>query len=108
MKDSRIYFQMTNYDIYNFISRFTNNSSREQVIDTFSNGCCFWFAFILHNRFPDSTIVYDQIQNHFGCKIAGVVFDISGDVTSQYDWEVWENMDDELLVSRIYRDCINF
>ena len=37
--------------ILGFIDRFTANGKRKEVIDTFSNGCCYWFANILHSRF---------------------------------------------------------
>ena len=55
--------------VLHFISVFTANGKRDQVIETFANGCCFWFANILYNRFLGSQIYYDQVENHFAVKI---------------------------------------
>ena len=52
--------------------------------------------------------MYDDIANHFGTRVGDRVFDITGDVTSEYQWKPWSEMDDELHRSRIERDCINF
>lgn len=52
--------------------------------------------------------MYDEVANHFGARLDGRVFDISGDVTDQYDWQVWDQLPDLALRSRIIRDCINF
>ena len=62
-----------------------------QVTRTFTNGYCYWFAFILHTRFPDSEIVYYSAGNHFACKIGKRIFDITGDITDQnHFFESWE------------------
>lgn len=101
--------------ILNFIARFTNNGNRQEVIDTFSCGCCYWFADILWNRFcldaEECTVLYDPVINHWACQINGTVYDITGIVTSdEYHWESWVEFqyEDELLTKRLYRDCINF
>ena len=49
-----------------------------------------------------------QTSNHFGTKINGRVYDITGDVTFKYEWKPWSEVDDELLRARIIRDCIMF
>ena len=104
--------------ILNFINRFTSNGTRKEVIDCFQNGCCCWFAYILVNRFedfylPQSKISYDEIANHFGYydQEANCVYDITGDVTNKYNWELSfeEVINKDLLhAKRIVRDCINF
>ena len=101
--------------ILNFIARFTNNGKRQEVIDTFSCGCCYWFADILWNRFcfdaEECTVLYDPILNHWACQIDGIVYDITGVITSDdYQWEDWIDFmfKDELLTKRLCRDCINF
>lgn len=100
-----------------FIHRFTQGGKNKGIIETFTCGCCFWFAFILHERFYDPNawnqdleIMYDQIENHFGCRIDGIVYDITGDVTEKYKWETWISLinEDELLAERIIRDCVEF
>lgn len=96
--------------VNSFISRFTGSGRYEQVIKTFSFGCCYWFAHILAERFAydGAEIMYDQVVNHFGTQINGRVYDITGDVTDAFEWECWEDLGDALLATRIERDCIMF
>lgn len=95
-------------EIYNFIARFTDASPTQNITETFTNGCCYWFAFILCNRFPEAKLMYDICQNHFVAKINNKLFDITGDVTEKYDVIEWEKYDDELHKKRLIRDCIKF
>lgn len=90
-----------------FIKKFHNS---ELVDVVFSNGCCYWFAWILYSRFfgDGAEIMYDQIANHFGTRINGIVYDITGDVTKTYNWVTWASIDDESHKKRIIRDCILF
>lgn len=104
---------MTNVkEINNFIDRFTRSGFRTEVVDCFSNGCCYWFAKILESRFylDTAVVMYDQVENHFGCMINGRVYDITGDVTDDYNWDIWDKIfhEDISLYHRIVRDCINF
>lgn len=95
-------------DVTQFLKRFHFS---EDITDVFSNGCCYWFAKILYDRFAMShgaTIMYDEVENHFGTKVDGRVYDITGDVTFKYEWKPWSDVDDELLRARIIRDCIMF
>ena len=96
-----------------FIDRFTQNGKRQEVIDCFTNGCCFWFAHTLYARFvyeADCSLMYDDIMNHFGCQIDGRIYDITGDITEKYRWKTWIEAyeEDELRGQRIFRDCIDF
>lgn len=90
-----------------FIGRFHEN---ETTSDTFQYGCCYWFAYILFRRFltEEAKIMYDEVANHFGTRVYGKVYDITGDVTGKYKWEPWDRLDDMLLKERITRDCIMF
>ncbi len=103
--------------VIKFINRFTQGGRNQGTIDTFTCGCCYWFAQILFERFydPDAwrdevEIMYDQIINHFGCCIDDRIYDITGDVTDQYNWGTWISVAqmDELHTERIIRDCVNF
>lgn len=40
--------------IQHFLARF---HLADDVDTVFTNGCCYWFAVILHCRFPDSTLM---------------------------------------------------
>lgn len=88
-----------------FIEKFRFSDSIETV---FTCGCCFWFAYILCRRFINAELVYDQVEGHFGAKIDGRVYDITGDVTDGHEWEPLLNIqkEDPLLFRVILRDCI--
>lgn len=92
-------------EINAFIGRF--HESRDVDI-VFTKGCCYWFSNILHIRFPESTIMYDPVANHFVTKIGDRLFDITGDVTDVYRTEPWDTFSDSLERERIIRDCIMF
>lgn len=98
--------------ILDFIETFNNRGKWKQVVECFTCGNCFWFAYILHGRFVGLgdfvAVVYDDIENHFGCQIGKDVYDITGIVTNQYNWELWDEVKkrDALHASHIERDCI--
>ena len=102
--------------VLDFIENFAGKPGheRQQVIETFTCGCCFWFARILQERFKYSTdeifIVYDDVMNHFGCEINRRVYDITGDVTDKYNWEPFQYVVDRdtLHAAHIFHDCIEF
>lgn len=71
---------MNKATILNFIQ---NLKGSEKV---FLNGCCYWFAFILQERFGGN-MMYEPVINHFIQEIGGRLYDASGDVTEQYTTE---------------------
>lgn len=97
----------TNDIVLDFIKQFRDLGAE----NCFSNGMCYWFASILKRRFLDEHchLMYDEIANHFGCEINGIVYDITGIVTKEYDWEPWIQFStrDYKLTERIERDCID-
>lgn len=92
--------------IQDFIKHF--HDTGQNITDVFTMGCCYWFALILHIRFPNSTIMYDPIQNHFATMIGDRLFDITGDITNQYQVIAWEDFPDDLERKRIIKQCILF
>ena len=88
---------------------FINNFKNAQ--ETFLNGCCFWFAFILQERFG-GTMMYEPVENHYVQEIGGRLYDVSGDVTERYGSSKhlmrWADMEqfDSILYRRLIRDCI--
>lgn len=96
---------MAKSEISEFTERFLGDST-----EAFTNGCCYWFAYILQKRFEayNATIMYSSVDNHFATKIGDKIYDITGDVTSKYEWDKWDNFDDDLEKVRIIRDCIMF
>lgn len=100
--------------ILNFINHFS--SFGPQVIECFTCGNCYYFARMLASRFQDfgCYVVYDEVANHFGAAInidGNIrVFDITGDVSSHYNWDSWSALcyRDPTLARRIKRDCIDF
>jgi hypothetical protein len=90
-----------------FISRFVTKGESENV---FSNGCCYWFAYILFERFKtdaDVEIVYNCVDNHFATKVDGVIYDVTGEIDAT-NWVSWDDYADDLHKERIIRDCVNF
>lgn len=97
--------------VIKFINHFTAKGRKDQVIDTFLNGCCYWFAFILFQRFKNEAkteIVYDVIENHYACRINGKVYDIRGEVPDKYNWILWDDVWDPRQREYLTRDCIKF
>ena len=90
--------------ILDFIKQFQDLGAE----NCFNNGMCYWFAYILKNRFLSEHchVMYDEVDNHFGCEINGVVYDING-IAPSHNWEPWYEMmtNDPLLYARILRDC---
>lgn len=96
--------------VLKFIKKFTLDGKRNDVIECFTSGCCYWFALILSKRFVDGEIVYDQVANHYGYCIyaCSAVFDITGDVTDKYNWENWSDVvvNDPALATKLFNNCI--
>ena len=95
--------------IIDFISRFKGS---EHV---FLYGCCYWFAFILSNRFyaeyPE--IMYEPVEGHFVTKINGRYYDVRGDVTDEYCIKSMYRLEDmaqgdSSWYRHLMRDCRDF
>ena len=97
--------------MYNEILSFIRHFQNEGTIETFTQGCCYWFSVILIERFKElnPTLMYDEVINHFGVSIEGSIFDITGDVTDKYYWKYFDDIkkSDEMLFLRLKRDCID-
>lgn len=91
--------------VANFLKRFHCDRDIDVV---FTSGCCYWFAVILHQRFPDSRIMYSIIDNHFAAEIDGRLYDVTGDVTGKYDVVPWDSFKNTNHGAKIIRDCVNF
>ena len=86
-------------EILAFIRRFRDAQP------VFLNGCCYWFARILAERFC-AEICYDNVSNHFVGKIGNAYYDVSGEVHGTYvPWSTYEAFD-SLDYARVVRDCI--
>lgn len=94
--------------VLRFIARFSGCGRNQEVIEVFTQGCCYWFAWILKERFPSGTLMYDPVVNHFACRIAGKDYDITGNISGRYQLEPWNEYPDETEKRRIKRNCINF
>lgn len=102
-----------NDEIANFLQRFHN--FEHDVTHTFVHGCCYWFAVMMHARFPQSRIMYaykikptDEelawieqgkidagrcfAAMHFVTEINGRLYDITGDVTDKYEVKPWDEV----------------
>lgn len=89
-------------DVLYFIKKF------ESAQKLFMEGRCYWFAFILKERF-DGKLMYHQIRNHWACLIDDTLYDVTGQIDSEgfYPWpDVVTN--DDLLYNRLIVQCINY
>lgn len=93
--------------VHKFLQRFHLSKDIDTI---FTQGACYWFAHMLCLRFEreNATLMYAPKDNHFGTMIYGRVYDVTGDVTEQYEWICWGEFDDEAERERIVRDCIMF
>lgn len=85
-------------EIQKFIDVFSLSNPEGAIIEIFDNKCSYWFALILFRRFirENATIMFDMKKNHFGTKISGKVYDITGDVTSEYVWKNWVEIEEDV------------
>lgn len=95
-------------NVNDFIHYFHHVSQTQNITEVFTSGCCYWFAYILCGRFPEAKLMYDLAANHFVAEIGGKLYDITGEVTDQYNVIEWDKYDDSLHKERIIRDCVNF
>lgn len=72
-------------EIEKFIHEFKNFGTGKEIIDCFTNGYCYWFAYILQTRFPYGSIYYIPVDNHFVYECFNGFYDITGDCTEKYD-----------------------
>ena len=94
-------------EVINFLKRFKTSDDIKEV---FTCDCSYWFAVILFGRFirDGATIMYDKNVNHFGTRIGGRIYDITGDVTGSYVWVTWESITDKSQRASITQNCIMF
>lgn len=93
-------------EVLYFINQF-KSLHRLEIEDTFLNGYCYWFAYILKERFQGE-IYYLPIQNHYITKINDLYYDITGNIKlneKPYNWNEYKFLD-ELETQRLYHDCI--
>ena len=73
------------------------------------NGNCYYFAVILHTRFPDCPIIYSQIDGHFSIKWKKWCFDFQGKHPLSSDYQYLEKIkeEDPVFYGRLKRDCMD-
>ncbi len=79
----------SNEEIEDFIDTF--RVFGKSVRKCFTEGNCYWFAIILHERFPNGYIMLNPIVNHFAYKLNDKLYDITGccDKTYEGEWVDW-------------------
>ena len=94
--------------VLKFINDFKSSYINE-LETVFSFGYCYWFAFILKERF-DGEIYYLPIENHFITKIEDNYYDIKGRVdiskTKCYNWNTYQEKE-PIDSERLKRYCID-
>lgn len=73
------------------------------------NGNCYYFALILHDRFPGSSIYYNPIDGHFVTKVGNNYYDWHGIYIHTNNLIEWEKYKEQDLAHyfRIKRDVID-
>lgn len=68
------------------IDRFIHQFSKygKQVTTLFTEDCCYWFARILQERFPEGEILFLPEEHHFVVQIEDRLWDIRGNVTNRF------------------------
>ena len=111
-----------NIEVAKFIDRF---HQYDDVTRVFTEGCCYWFAVAMHERFPESRIMYaydrdmsdipEELRksiltliSHFVTEIDGRLYDITGDVTGKYKVIPWDEYPDGYKKQDIINESINF
>lgn len=102
-------------EILDFISRFSGAEN------TFMNGCCYWFARTLEERFSatySTEILYEPVEGHFVTSIFKRgepvrYYDVRGDVTNYYFGTdlysiEWLSVNEPNWYRHIMRDCRDF
>ena len=74
--------------VLDFIAGWQAMDKHGDITQAFTQGYCYWFAAILHSRFPESEIVYEPSWGHFLTRISERLYDIRGDVTQLYEGAV--------------------
>lgn len=91
-----------------------HKNTREKIELAFTNGNCYWFAFILSTVFS-GTICYLPIEGHFICKIEDEYYDIYGcihesfnyRIDSLYEWDEYQKIEPNAS-ERIKAQCIYY
>ena len=95
---------MMDNEILEFINRRWKNRNQSML-----NGNCYWFAFILHERFPNLKICYLPVEGHFVCKdtIDDNLYDATGIINYNGPIISLEDLRDcePNWYNRLMRDC---
>ena len=96
-------------EVLRFIAKFHGSEA------VFLNGCCYWFARILCERFGNygAFIAYEPCEGHFITIINDRPYDVRGGVAHLYWGKMVYEMDylceqDSALYERLMRDCRDF
>lgn len=89
------------------INEFLEGMRNEGTVKVFTEGYCYWFAMILKERF-DGELMYNPVQGHFCCRVNGELWDITGEVQDDGNWQEWwlYQMNEPLDAERVRKACI--
>lgn len=89
------------------IERFIDGIKNKETVKVFLEEYCYWFAVILKERFGGE-IMFSPEQNHFCCRVDGKLWNISGQVEDNGNWQEWwlYQMNEPLDAERVRKICI--
>lgn len=93
------------------ILRFIDGMYNDGTYRVFTEGYCYWFAYILVERFrryASACIMYNQVLGHFAASINNVLYDITGKIDNTEGWEKWDvwRKNEPVYRKVVERDCI--
>jgi hypothetical protein len=99
------------------VLRFISHFQTSETIKVFTEGCCYWFAKILVDRFEslgNAKIIYNPVLGHFAAELDGTKYDITGILStddnnkSWHQWYAYATYDgfDKLDNERVRKYCI--
>lgn len=91
-----------------FIRNFKRGFDEKALIRAFTEGCCYHFAAILKDAYPEGEILYSQRLGHFYFDLGCRAYDITGEIYGLQHSVSWERLPntDPALYMRLLRDCV--
>lgn len=90
------------------IERFIEGMRNEGTVRVFTEGYCYWFAWMLAGRFGGD-LMYNPVLGHFCMRDgSGAMWDVTGMVADDGRWQEWwlYVLNEPLDAERVRRYCI--
>lgn len=96
----------SHHAVLDFIAGIRAFDRHGDIQELFTDGYCYWFAFLLEGRFPGAQMMYEPVEGHFVTAYQGRIYDIRGDVTDLYDRKEFYSEEYCLEIPSIVNGCM--